>query len=121
MKAASREAQAQVMDQLEQLIQNADNSVAAAAVLGLALVGSPPAQAGGQHGGGGSTEPTVIAGSPVTFFVQPASPIGSVPADSSRRSTPRPVSTSSTKASVPSAATRPTRLWRRRITTISTA
>ena len=37
MKAASREAQAQVMDQLEQLIQNADNSVAAAAQIGTEL------------------------------------------------------------------------------------
>lgn len=35
-------------------------SLAAAAVLGLTLVGSPPAQAGGDHGGG-SKDPTVIA------------------------------------------------------------
>ena len=37
MKAASREAQAQVMDQLEQQIRSADNSVAAAAQIGTEL------------------------------------------------------------------------------------
>lgn len=36
-------------------------ALAAAAVMGLALVGSPPADAGGTHGGGGSHAPKVVA------------------------------------------------------------